>query len=104
MADAMMTATTMATVQQRWQQQSTTSGSKRNGGSGRGNGGSIGNGGDGDGNCGGSGGSHYTGPPVKGRGDHCSDHCCQVSAAATTISTASAWMPWLKYRRLEGLF
>jgi hypothetical protein len=28
--------------------------------------------------------------PVKGRGDRCSDHHCQVSAATTTISAASA--------------
>jgi hypothetical protein len=35
--------------------------------------------------------------PVKGRGDHCSNHRCQVSAAATTISADSTGTPWLKY-------
>ncbi len=42
--------------------------------------------------------------PLKGRGDCCSDHRYQVSALTTTISAAAAWMPWLKYRRLDGLF
>ncbi len=42
--------------------------------------------------------------PVKGRGDRGSDHCCRVSTAATTISATTTWMPWSKYRRLEGLF
>jgi hypothetical protein len=89
-------ATVMATTinnkrqQKKWRRQSC------NGGGGR-------NGGNGGRNCGGIGGSHYS-APVKGRGDRCSNHCCQVSTAATTISAASAWTPWLKYRRLEGLF
>ncbi len=43
-------------------------------------------------------------PQLNGRGDHQSNYRDQVSAAAATISAATIWMPWLKYRRLEGLF
>jgi hypothetical protein len=74
-----------------------------NGGGDHGDSGGSGNGGNGGGNCGGSGSSHYS-ATGKGRVDRCSDHHCRVSAAPNTISATSAWTPWLKYWRLEGLF
>ena len=83
---ATATETAMAMAGWQRQQQSTTIGSKRNGSGDRGdNGGGGENGGNGVGNCGGSNGSCYS-AQVKGRGDHCSNHRCQVSAATTTHS------------------
>jgi hypothetical protein len=41
---------------------------------------------------------------LNGRGDCCCNHSCHVSNAPTTIYAAAVWTPWLKYRKLEGLF